>query len=150
MGWRDAAGPQGGREVESATVVPSYFSLDLVHTVVYREGSTIVRAKVLSATCKRRSLMLLRERCSVGAAPIRALPVPRQQARARVPPLLCSATDIHADIEKVLYSAEELQTCIDRLGREIGAEYSDKHVLLIGVLKGGYMFCAGEAAAVVG
>ena len=39
--WRDAAGPQGGREVESAAGVPSYFSLDLVHTVVYREGSTI-------------------------------------------------------------------------------------------------------------
>ena len=46
--WRNAA-PEGGREVESAAGVPSYFSLDLVHTVVYREG---VRAKVLSATCK--------------------------------------------------------------------------------------------------
>ena len=30
--WRDAAGPQGGREVESAARVPSFFSLDLVHT----------------------------------------------------------------------------------------------------------------------
>ena len=45
LGWRDAAGPQGGREVESAAAVPSYFSLDLVHTVVYREGSTKVRAE---------------------------------------------------------------------------------------------------------
>ncbi|GAX79488.1 hypothetical protein CEUSTIGMA_g6929.t1 [Chlamydomonas eustigma] len=52
-----------------------------------------------------------------------------------------SAT-LHPDIGKVLYTQEQLEECLQRLGSQIGRDYADKHVVVIGVLKGGFMFCA--------
>ncbi|KAG1654281.1 hypothetical protein FOA52_005661 [Chlamydomonas sp. UWO 241] len=54
----------------------------------------------------------------------------------------------HPDIKKVLYSEEELKACCSRLGQEIGRDYAGKHLILVGVLKGSYMFCADVARAI--
>jgi hypoxanthine phosphoribosyltransferase len=45
-------------------------------------------------------------------------------------------------IEKVLFTTEQLNEILDDLGRQIGADYSNKPLLVIGVLKGGFMFTA--------
>lgn len=55
---------------------------------------------------------------------------------------------LHSDIGKVLYSQEQLQSCVERLGSQIGQDYVGKHVLLVGVLKGGYMFSADLARSI--
>ena len=48
------------------------------------------------------------------------------------------------DISKleVLVSREELQQRIEKLGQEITADYQGKHLDLVGVLKGGFIFLA--------
>lgn len=43
---------------------------------------------------------------------------------------------------QVLYSPEEIRETVARLGREIGKDYKDKNPLLIGVLKGSFVFMA--------
>lgn len=46
------------------------------------------------------------------------------------------------DIKKVLIDESELKSIVKRLGEEITADYKDKNVLLIGVLKGSVIFMA--------
>lgn len=43
---------------------------------------------------------------------------------------------MNQDIERVLISADELQTRIAELGKELAADYADKRPIFIGVLKG--------------
>ncbi|KIL53725.1 hypoxanthine phosphoribosyltransferase [Jeotgalibacillus alimentarius] len=49
---------------------------------------------------------------------------------------------LNKDIEKVLYTEEQLQEKIKELGTELTAEYQDKYPLAIGVLKGAMPFMA--------
>ncbi len=44
------------------------------------------------------------------------------------------------DIERILFTREELTECVQRLGREITEDYRDKELLMIGVLKGAGIF----------
>jgi hypoxanthine phosphoribosyltransferase len=53
--------------------------------------------------------------------------------------------DQAADIEKVLVSAEDIQTKIAQLAKEIDADYAGREVLLVGVLKGACMVMADLA-----
>jgi len=40
------------------------------------------------------------------------------------------------DIEKVLYSEEELKKIVEDLGKKISEDYKDKNLLLVSILKG--------------
>lgn len=44
------------------------------------------------------------------------------------------------DIEKILYSEEELKAICKRLGEQISEDYKDKNLLLVSVLKGSVVF----------
>lgn len=52
------------------------------------------------------------------------------------------------DIEKVLISQEELASRIKAIGEEITADYADKEILMIGVLRGAVIFMADLARAI--
>ncbi|MBQ4381734.1 MAG: hypoxanthine phosphoribosyltransferase [Oscillospiraceae bacterium] len=49
---------------------------------------------------------------------------------------------IEKDIERVFFSEEELQKRICQLGEQITADYEDKNPLIVGVLKGSFVFMA--------
>ena len=49
---------------------------------------------------------------------------------------------IGSDIERVIVSEEKLQSRLQELARQIEADYRDKDLLLIGVLKGAVMVMA--------
>lgn len=46
------------------------------------------------------------------------------------------------DVEKVLYSEEQLNEICRKLGRQISEDYKDKNLLLVSVLKGSIVFMA--------
>ena len=49
---------------------------------------------------------------------------------------------MHDDIEKVLFSEEQIDKIIDRIGAEISKVYADKNLLLVGIIKGSVIFMA--------
>lgn len=49
---------------------------------------------------------------------------------------------MHDDIEKVLFSKEQIKEIVSRLGTEISNDYKDKNLLLVGILKGSVVFMA--------
>lgn len=49
---------------------------------------------------------------------------------------------MHDDIEKVLFSEEQIDKIIDRIGAEISKDYADKNLLLVGIIKGSVIFMA--------
>lgn len=49
---------------------------------------------------------------------------------------------MHDDIEKVLFSKEQIKEIVARLGAEISKDYQDKNLLLVGILKGSVVFMA--------
>jgi hypoxanthine phosphoribosyltransferase len=53
--------------------------------------------------------------------------------------------NVHADIEEVLVSDEQIQTRLADLGAEIDRDYAGRGVLLIGVLKGAFILMADLA-----
>jgi hypoxanthine phosphoribosyltransferase len=55
------------------------------------------------------------------------------------------SSDLHEDIEEVLISADEIQAMIGRLAKQISEDYRGQDLLLIGVLKGAFMFMADLA-----
>jgi hypoxanthine phosphoribosyltransferase len=57
------------------------------------------------------------------------------------------ATDMGADLEEVLISAERLQHRIAELAAEIDRDYAGRELLLVGVLKGAVMVMADLARA---
>jgi hypoxanthine phosphoribosyltransferase len=57
------------------------------------------------------------------------------------------ATDMGADLEQVLISPERLQRRIAELAGQIDADYADRELLLVGVLKGAVMIMADLARA---
>jgi hypoxanthine phosphoribosyltransferase len=56
--------------------------------------------------------------------------------------------EVHPDIEEVLISAEEIQDRISDLAKQVTEDYRDKDVLLVGVLKGAFVFMADLAREV--
>jgi hypoxanthine phosphoribosyltransferase len=62
--------------------------------------------------------------------------------RARV-----DANDVGADLDEVLITAEQVQQRIAELAARIDADYADRELLLVGVLKGAVMVMADLARA---
>jgi hypoxanthine phosphoribosyltransferase len=57
---------------------------------------------------------------------------------------------MHEDITRVLFSAEQIDACVKRMGAQISADYADKKILLITVLKGAFIFMADLVRAIEG
>ena len=55
------------------------------------------------------------------------------------------STEVHQDIAEVLITAEEIQDKIRELAKHIEEDYRDKDVLLVGVLKGAFVFMSDLA-----
>ena len=53
------------------------------------------------------------------------------------------------DIAQTVYMAEQLQTRISELGAQISADYAGKNPVLIGVLRGVYVFMADLARTIL-
>lgn len=53
--------------------------------------------------------------------------------------------EVHEDIEQILVSAEEIQDKIASLAKEITEDYREKDLLLVGVLKGAFVFMSDLA-----
>ena len=49
---------------------------------------------------------------------------------------------MHEDVEKILYSEEEIRAKVALTGKAISADYKGKDILLVGVLKGAVVFTA--------
>lgn len=56
-----------------------------------------------------------------------------------------NGVDMTKYVKEVLISAEELQAMCRRLGEQISKDYAGKEIILIGVLKGAYVFLADLA-----
>jgi len=52
------------------------------------------------------------------------------------------AEDVDGDLEGVLITADELQTRLRELAEQVDADYGDKNLLIVGVLKGAVMVVA--------
>ena len=57
-------------------------------------------------------------------------------------------SDIHNDIERVIYNEDEIRAIVKRMGEEITVDYADKNPLLIAVLRGAVVFTADLMRAV--
>jgi hypoxanthine phosphoribosyltransferase len=57
-------------------------------------------------------------------------------------------TEVHEDIKEILISADEIQDKISELAKQITEEYRCKDLLLVGVLKGAFVFMADLARRV--
>ena len=55
---------------------------------------------------------------------------------------------IHPDVERVLYTEEELRSRIVQLGGRITADYAGRRPMLVSVLRGSYIFMADLARAI--
>src|SRR5260221_5282159 len=82
-------------------------------------------------------------RLAVGGTTPLQPPVRRATGRARV-----DATDMGADLEDVLITPERLQHRVRELAAQIDADYADRELLLVGVLKGAVMVMADLARAI--
>jgi hypoxanthine phosphoribosyltransferase len=54
-------------------------------------------------------------------------------------------TDVHEDIEQVLITSEQIQEKIAHLAKQITDDYRDRDLLLVGVLKGAFVFMSDLA-----
>ena len=48
----------------------------------------------------------------------------------------------HSDLDRVLFSEEEIKTCVKRMGEQITQDYAGKSVVIISVLRGAAIFMA--------
>ena len=55
---------------------------------------------------------------------------------------------MHKDIEKVLFSAEQLHEITERIGEQVSFDYQGKNLLLVSVLKGSVVFMADLMRAI--
>ena len=55
---------------------------------------------------------------------------------------------MHYDIEKILYSEQDIRQKVEELGKQISSDYKGKNPLLISILKGGVVFLADIMRAV--
>ena len=58
------------------------------------------------------------------------------------------ADEIHPDIAQILITADEIQDKVAELAKELTEAYRGKDVLLVGVLKGAFMFMADLARGI--
>lgn len=56
--------------------------------------------------------------------------------------------DFYQDIERILYSEEQIRDRIGQLGRQISNDYKGKELILISILKGGILFLADLTRAI--
>ncbi len=56
--------------------------------------------------------------------------------------------EVHEDVEEILISSDEIQDKIHSLAKQITEDYRDKDLLLIGVLKGAFVFMSDLARAI--
>ena len=54
-------------------------------------------------------------------------------------------TEVHRDVERILITADEIQDKIVELAKQITEEYRGKDLLLVGVLKGAFVFMSDLA-----
>lgn len=52
------------------------------------------------------------------------------------------------DIEKIVYSQEDLAQCVQKLGREISKDYAGKEIVAIAILKGAVVFFSDLVRAI--
>lgn len=55
---------------------------------------------------------------------------------------------MHNDVEKILFSEEELRRKVQELGKQIEADYAGQEIMLIGVLRGSFIFMADLCRAI--
>ena len=55
---------------------------------------------------------------------------------------------MHKDVERILYTEEELCSRVRELGRQITADYAGREPLLVSVLRGSYIFMADLTRAI--
>ncbi|MCL2488438.1 MAG: hypoxanthine phosphoribosyltransferase [Oscillospiraceae bacterium] len=55
---------------------------------------------------------------------------------------------MHDDICRIIYTAEEIEQAVKDLGRRISADYSDKNLFMISVLKGSVIFMSDLMRAI--
>ncbi len=58
------------------------------------------------------------------------------------------SAEVHPDVDKVLISAEEIQDKINELAKQITEDYRGRDLLLVGVLKGAFVFMSDLARGV--
>ena len=58
------------------------------------------------------------------------------------------SAEVHPDIDKVLISAEEIQDKIAELSKQITEDYRGRDLLLVGVLKGAFVFMSDLARGI--
>ena len=81
-----------------------------------------------------------------GASAVRTLVEGRSSSPPPVPTLASSMEAIlDRDIERVLLSREEIDRKVAELGQAISSDYAGKELLLVGVLKGAFVFMADLA-----
>ena len=56
--------------------------------------------------------------------------------------------EIHPDIEEILVSEQEIQDKIETLAKQITEDYREKDLLLVGVLKGAFVFMSDLARSI--
>lgn len=49
---------------------------------------------------------------------------------------------LHEDVGEILFTAEQIQEIVERIGKQISEDYADKDLIMISVLKGSLMFMA--------
>jgi hypoxanthine phosphoribosyltransferase len=54
-------------------------------------------------------------------------------------------TEVHQDVDRILITADEIQDKIIELAKQITEEYREKDLLLVGVLKGAFVFMSDLA-----
>lgn len=54
-----------------------------------------------------------------------------------------ATTDIHPDVERVLFSKQDIESKIEELAKRINEDYKDcKELVVVGILKGAALFCS--------
>lgn len=59
------------------------------------------------------------------------------------------AYDIHGDVDKILFEEEKIKQRISVLGKQLAAEYADKTPIVLGILKGSFVFTSDLVRAMV-
>ena len=55
---------------------------------------------------------------------------------------------LEKDIQEVLFSEEQLKDCVHKIARQIEADYAGKEIMLIGILRGSFVFMADLCRAI--
>ena len=56
------------------------------------------------------------------------------------PDIIVQERKMHKDVESVLFTEEEIRNAVEKLGKQISEDYAGKDLLVVGVLKGSFIF----------